>query len=115
MGLNSKQAITVIIYGALLVLIMSWCSKGMTTVLNDGCFDVQQLCDQVLEQADEVMLMQAKAYTEVTQQNKQLEKEIFRLRKQNFDLENPPWHKDPMWTGLAGILGGVFIILSLQK
>lgn len=115
MSLDLKQKLMVIIYGILLVLILNWCSSGFATVLNDGCFDIQQMCDAVLEQADEVMLLQAKAYAEVNKQNKQLETDIMKLQKQNFDLKHPPWHQDPMWTGLAGILGGMFLVLSLQK
>ena len=115
-----KNIITYTIYIVLILLIVVWGYQGRAeaTVPNnspDYCWEIQKSCDEVIMEADKTILLQLRAYSELSRTNKDLEKDLKLLRAQNFSLKNPPWYKDPMWTGLAGVLGGVIIILGYRK
>ena len=100
----------------LILLVIFWGCQGRAQTANNptppACYEIQQACDEVIMEADKLILMQLRAYTEISKTNELLEQDMKILREQNFSLKNPPWYKDPMWTGLAGVLGGVVLMLN---
>lgn|SRR5574343_264569 len=109
-----QDTITYILCIALILLILFWGCQGRAET-PQACIEIQQACDEVIMEADKTILLQLRAYSELSKTNKDLEDDLNFLRTQNFSLKNPPWYKDPMWTGLAGVLGGVVLMLGNSK
>lgn len=107
-----QDTITYILCILGIILVIVWGCQGKADQTPPACYELQQACDEVIMEADKVILMQLRAYTELSKTHEDLEQDMKILRAQNFSLQNPPWYKDPMWTGLAGVLGGVVLMLN---
>jgi len=81
----------------------------------DCAVEIQKACDEMMQAADGVIELQMSAYAELKSDNKRLEEDLAKSSTRISELENPPWSSDPMYTGLTGVLIGVFLVLSLQK
>ena len=101
----------------LMILVIAWGCQGAAETAptrSPACWDIQQACDELIQSADELILLQAQAYQELNTENERLDKEIMELKVKNFTLSNPPWYKDPVWMGLAGSLLGAVLILKYK-
>lgn len=87
---------------------------GLNTHKFDCNWELAQACDQALQEADNVINMQLRAYRDLSAKNTQLQQALDAEAKALHDAKNPPWHQDPMYTGLLGILTGIFLVLSIK-
>ena len=119
----NKTTYTIGIYMFLILLFIFWAVSGIaaepynshqnssTGYSANACKDIQKLCDELIYEADKVIGLQHEAYFKLKSYSEQLDKDLIKTKNELYIARNPIWYKDPMWTGLAGLLGGVIIVL----
>jgi len=84
--------------------------NAQTNKLNtDNLWELQQYCDEMLQSCDSLLIKQAQMYGKLKNQNLELQRELQNRANTINKLENVPVYKDPLWTGLAGIVLGIII------
>jgi hypothetical protein len=102
---------------ALITMCLSVTSKVEAQTMNktDNLWQAQQMCDELLNECDGLLVQQAMMYGELKVQTNELQKELDKRNRQVFELQNPVWYRDAKYTGISGILIGIFLTLSLQN
>lgn len=80
----------------------------------DCAWELQKACDEIIQEADAIIGLQLEAYKSLTEQNKQLQSALDAQSIELQDAQNPPFHKDPLYMGLLGVLAGMFFVLSVK-